>query len=471
MQTASATIAIIGGGFSGTVLAANLLLRPPDSPTRIVLVECRPRIGCGVAYSPSEFPYLLNVPAARMSAVSYAPAQLVDFVRRHLPHAGAESYVPRQLYGEYLHEFLRAAERGAPRHVHLECVHGQVTAVRPQASGQLLVMLGKQELLAEKVVLACGDPPPVARPYATEVVHHPAYSSCPYEAPAIRNADGTLLLIGTGLTMVDIAVASASAHRSLKVIALSRHGRLPAAQHSALDANVLEGEFDRRRILSCRSMRELVRAVRGLAGEVEALGGDWREAITRVRDCAPAVWHSLDECERSRFLRHVRVYWQTHRHRMPPEFARRIRELRGEGRFEVRAGTIDALQPDGEHIAIRWRPRGQRAFGRFGIDRVIDCTGADNRLQNTEDKLWRQLLDSGLATADTLGLGPRTGPHGALIDVTGRCAQRLFYLGPMLRAAHWEATAVGELRERAEALAAVLASRELAPAPTETNGA
>jgi uncharacterized NAD(P)/FAD-binding protein YdhS len=105
------------------------------------------------------------------------------------------------------------------------------------------------------------------------------------------------------------------------------------------------------------------------------------------------------------------------------------------------------------------------------VDRVIDCTGPDNHLQHTTDVLWRQLLDSGQATPDTLGLGPLTGPHGALIDSTGRCAKRLFYLGPMLRAAYWEATAVGELRSRAEALAAMLANRELAAASAETDAA
>jgi len=129
----------------------------------------------------------------------------------------------------------------------------------------------------------------------------------------------------------------------------------------------------------------------------------------------------------------------------------------------VHAGTVDALRRDGERIAVRWRARGQRKLAQFSVDRVIDCTGSDNRLQHTTDVLWRQLLDAGLASPDTLGLGPRTGPHGALIDATGRCAERLFYLGPMLRAAYWEATAVGELRARAEALAAMLASRKLAP--------
>jgi uncharacterized NAD(P)/FAD-binding protein YdhS len=469
MQAGSATIAIIGGGFSGTVLAANLLQRPPQVPTRIVLVERRPQIGCGAAYGPSDYPFLLNVPAARMSATSYEPGHLIDFARRRLPQAGAETYLPRQLYGEYLHEFLRAAERAAPRHVQLECVHGQVTALRQHGNGQTLVMMGEQQFLAEQVVLASGDPPPPVRPYAADVADSPAYLPDAYRMPRARSTDRTLLLIGTGLTMVDIAIAAAAEHPALKLIALSRHGRLPASQPGATVPAVLEAAFDRHGVLASRSVRELAMAVRVLAEGAVARGGDWREAIARMRECVPGVWEQLDECERRRFLRHVRVYWETRRHRMPPEFAQRVEDLCRDGRLEVRAGAVDELRRDGERIAVRWRARGQSELGQFVVDRVIDCTGSDNRLQHTTDVLWRQLLESGLATPDTLGLGPLTGPHGALIDASGRCAKRLFYLGPMLRAAYWEATAVGELRARAEALAALLANRELSPVPPETD--
>jgi len=468
MQAGSATIAIIGGGFSGTVLAANLLRRPPQAATRIVLVERRLQIGCGAAYGPSDYPFLLNVPAARMSATSYEPGHLIDFARRYLPHAGAESYLPRQLYGEYLHEFLRAAELAAPRHVQLECVHGEVTGLRPQGNGQTLIMMGERQLLAGQVVLCCGDPPPPLRAYAADVADSAAYIPEPYRTPRARSTDRSLLLIGTGLTMVDIAVAAAAEYPELKLIALSRHGRLPASQSDTTVPAVLEAAFDRPGILASRSVRELATAVRALADGAEARGGDWREAIARMRESAPGVWEHLEECERRRFLRHVRVFWETRRHRMPPEFARRVADLRSQGRLEIRAGSIDELRRHGERIEVRWRARGQREPGQFIVDRVIDCTGSDNRLQYTTDALWRQLLASGLATPDTLGLGPRTGPHGALIDATGSCAHRLFYLGPMLRAAYWEATAVGELRARAEALAAMLASREPAPLPAET---
>jgi len=472
MQPRSATIAIIGGGFSGTVLAANLLRRPPLNPTRIILIERRSHMGWGVAYRPRAFPYLLNVPASRMSATSYAPTQLIEFARRRLPEANGDSYLPRQLYGEYLQECLRSAEQAAPRHVHLERVHGEVTAVQPlQGPGPMVVHIADQKYLADQVVLACGDPSPVVKSYATQVCTHAAYVPDPHQDKIALPSDRTVLVIGTGLTMIDMAVAAAAQNPALRIIALSRHGLLPASQRSHQGDAVLDAKLELCGLLAARSLRQLIAAVRVLAQEVQERGGDWREAITRTRECVPALWHNLSAVDRRRFLRHVRVYWDTHRHRMPPEFAERVAAMRRSGQLQLRAGCIQQLRDENGRIRVRWRARGRLDLEEFSVDRVVDCSGSDHRLLRTRDPLWQQLIKAGLASPDTAGLGLRTGQCGALVDAAGRSAAQLFYLGPMLRADHWEATAVGELRSLAEALAAALANRELVPAPAQTDAA
>jgi uncharacterized NAD(P)/FAD-binding protein YdhS len=359
MQAGSATIAIIGGGFSGTVLAANLLRHPPANPTRIVLIERRARIGCGLAYAPGGFPFLLNVPAARMSASSYEPSQLIEYARRQLPYADGETYLTREFYGEYLRDFVRAAERAAPRHVQFERLHGEVTALCPQRPrAPIRVLLNEQSVSAEQVVLACGEPSPAARPYAMEVAHLPRYVREPYQELPVKPTDRSVLLVGTGLTMVDMAVAAGAGDPDLKITALSRHGRLPATQAESLQPAVLDAHVDLCGMLAGGSVRRALAAVRRVVRDVQELGGDWREGITRARACVPAVWHNLSESERRRFLRHVRVYWETSRHRMPPTFAARIAEMRRTGQLEVRAGRIVRLQGETQGIAVRWRPRG-----------------------------------------------------------------------------------------------------------------
>ena len=56
------------------------------------------------------------------------------------------------------------------------------------------------------------------------------------------------------------------------------------------------------------------------------------------------------------------------------------------------------------------------------------------------------MLSQGLAKPDGLGLGWETDPEGRLLDCEGTASPVIYYAGPLLRATHWEATAVPELR-------------------------
>src|SRR5580704_11712689 len=132
------TLVIIGAGFSGTVLAANLLRRPPAGGADIVLIERSNVMGRGVAYAAHDFPYLLNVPASRSSADSRDPLQFLRFARGRLPNVDGEDFLPRALYGEYLQDLLLRAEREAPSHARLIRVLGEVTGVVRGEAGTVL---------------------------------------------------------------------------------------------------------------------------------------------------------------------------------------------------------------------------------------------------------------------------------------------------------------------------------------------
>src|ERR1700730_7108629 len=123
------TFLIVGAGFSGTVLAVNLLRREAAQGTDIVLIERRGRMGPGVPYGDRVFPYLLNVPAARLSADSRDPLQFLHHAQANLPNIDAEDFLPRALYGDYLQKLLCEAERNAPAHVRLIRVFGEVTGI------------------------------------------------------------------------------------------------------------------------------------------------------------------------------------------------------------------------------------------------------------------------------------------------------------------------------------------------------
>ena len=454
------TIVIVGGGFSGTLVAANLLRRPPPGPTRLVLIERAKEIARGAAYAERGFPYLLNVPASRMSANSAAPKEFLEFAQRRIPKATEEDFLPRALYGEYLGEVLLAAQLSAPRTIRLDVIRGSVTNIRRiERHLPLQVELDDgQRFTADDVVLALGNPKPASLAAAQDVLHHPAYVADPW-ANGLKFARGqTVLLIGTGLTAADVInFASADPQRLPTLHALSRHGLVPPRQ-TPFRPDAFKGDGNALLLAASTSLRGLTRSVRLLAEEAEKVGGDWREAITFVRNMAPTIWQRLPERDRVRFLRHVRAYWDIYRHRLPPELIKKIDTLRSSQLLNIHAGHIKEIIPRGEQIEVIWRPRGTERLRAQQFDRAINCTGPDYAIARSSEPLWRNLVQCGLCVADPLGLGLRTGPNGAIVDADGWPGPHLFYVGPMLRADHWEATAAHELRGHAEKLAALLAA-------------
>ncbi len=450
------TIVIVGAGFCGTVLATNLLRRPPSAVTDIVLAERASEMGRGAAYAVRDHPYLLNVPAGRVSADSRDPPQFLRFARRRAPDVDGEDFLPRALYGDYLQDTLLQAERAAPAHVRLLRMGGEVRRIVPRGGRPLLVEFAEREpLAADRVILALGNPPPALPPWAAALRDHAAYRNNPWDLPQTLGPEHSVLIVGNGLTMADVVSALAdNARRAPKIHTISRRGLLPQPQ-TAFRPAALRGDGEAL-LARADSLRRVLAMTRDLAREVENRGGDWREVVTFVRHLAPALWRRLPDAERRRFVRHLQTHWVTHRHRLPPQLAERLNSLRRQGQLQVNAGRIDSVTCAGERLRTSWRARGGAA-ATLTVDLIINATGPDYVLERSTDPLLASLRAAGQVSADTLKLGLRTAPGGACIDVKGRSSEHLYYLGPMLRADHWEATAATELRDHAERLAAHLA--------------
>ena len=420
MRSPTRTIVIVGGGFCGTVLAVNLLRRPPRHRTRIVVVERRAEIGRGLAYRDGPSQHLLNVPAGRMSADSRDPAQFVKFAQRHIGDITAGDFLPRRLYGEYLQDLLQTAERGAPGHIHLERVHGQACAIKSVAyAGSYLVeVAGHGEFRADDVVLASGDPPPVGKPFTTGIEGHAGYAGDPYDENAHRTHTRSLLLIGTGLTAADAVVTAATLNPGITIHAVSRHGLVPAVQGGGT-LNTSGLDMPESATDAPPTARRLLAQFRSLIGKVERRGGDWRDAMMIARRAAPRLWQRLSVLERQRFLRHLRTRWDVYRHRLPPAVAARLYALRDAGQLHIHSGHIRLIESEAEKLRVLWRPRGTPHTRQLLVERVMNCTGADQRVRHSSDPLLRNLLESGLAIADPLGIGLRTGPNGGLVDRDG----------------------------------------------------
>jgi uncharacterized NAD(P)/FAD-binding protein YdhS len=448
-------VAIVGGGAGGTLVAVQLL-RQARSAVRIALVDRASAFARGIAFSTQDPAHLLNVRAERMSALPDDAEHFTRWLARIERGSGREAFAPRRRYGRYLEATLEEARRGGRRvGSRVDLVEGDVNAVEPLPRTLSVSLVGAGRIQAPAVVLALGMPPP-ALPHVPDggVLHGPLYAAGPWSRDALAGlpVEAPVLLLGSGLTMVDVALSLRTANHRGPIQALSRHGLLPLPHGTVHPPDVevdLAGVGGR--------IAPIVRRVRELAAGAGALaeGADWRAVIDAVRPHVQRLWRELPDAERLRFMRHARPYWEVHRHRMAPEVAAALEAMRAAGQLRVDAGRLLSLAPSGALAEARWRRRGGgEEAGRYA--RVVNCTGPALAHEPLATPLVAGLLHARLARPGPLGIGLDTEGVGALRDAAGNPSDRLFAIGPMRRAELWETTTVKEIGEQAAALAAHL---------------
>jgi len=425
-----APVAIVGGGFSGTILAVQLARRG----IRSVLIDGSGRAGHGVAYSTTEPAHLLNVRAEGMSALADDPGH---FAARFEQAGGdAKGFAQRRFFGAYLKDLL--AEAVASGLVELE--HRPAIAAEPQEQGWTVQLDGGADLHAAVLALANGNQEP--EPLRGLAATGPRYLNNPWGAAAqaavaeLARTGGSAMLIGTGLTMVDLALSLDAAGHHGRVVALSRRGQVPRAHAEFQASPVTSEELPKR-------LRPLLRWLRQRSADA-----GWRAAIDALRPYSHAIWKGFDAAEQRSFLRHARAWWDVHRHRIAPQVAETIARMIAEHRLEVVAGRIVAAKAQGESVEVEFRRRGEDRTSQERFDYAFNCTGPLGTIARTRDPLLRGLLARGLIKPDHLGIG-------LAVDADSRVpgAQALWALGPLTKGAFWEIVAVPDIRAQAAAVA------------------
>jgi uncharacterized NAD(P)/FAD-binding protein YdhS len=459
------TLAIIGAGFSGTMVAAHLLRA--RAVRHILLFERSGRFTAGVAYGTSSAAHMLNVPAGRMSAFPDDADHFLRWAQSVDASITGASFVQRQLYGRYLADLLDDAEREAGADCTLTRVPREVTDIRKRADGRLDVVTANGEThVAQRAVIAIGNFPPAhPLPIGDGLLDRPWYARDPWTAGALdvppaaseRGAPKkhAVLLLGTGLTMLDVALSLRDRQHHGTIYAVSRRGLLPQP-HRRAERPPPTCDTPASLPAWSRTARGILN---GLRSEVQASarrGVDWREVVTAIRHETPALWQSVPMPERRRFLRHLRPYWETHRHRAAPIVADDIQTMIDSRWLVVVRGRVLRIEEMNDSVHVTVRRRAQGTLQKLHVHRVINCTGPDTDLARVNEPLIAQLRTAGTIRPDPLGLGLDTDEHGAVIDATGRASDRLFLVGPLRKGQLWENTAVPELRVEAAALARFL---------------
>ena len=440
-------VAIVGGGFSGAMVAAHLARRGRAAPN-ITLIERRQRVGPGLAYGTKDPAHLLNVRASNLSAFSDQPDHFVRWLRRHGGRADAPTrFAQRAQYGAYVEEVLRRSPSlFGPK---LTRVRGAVLSCSADGEGWTLGLDNGRAVQADAVVLALGNAPP-SPPGFFRNADVPLLD--PWDGEALRRLrNGDVLLLGTGLTSVDVALSFARMRRKGVIYALSRRGQLPRT-HLQNAAPPAPQALD-----LPPSLSDAMLALRKEAEAGGARGEPWQHVVDRLRARTPELWQRLPAAAQQRFLRHLRPWWDAHRHRMAPEIAAQIGKLQREGRLRVLAGEIVSAEPEGAAIHVHHRQRGSMVRHHFEVAGVVNCTGASMDLSTSADPLVRQLFADGFVRQHASGLGLDVDAEGRAITVSGASQPNLYALGPITQGVFLESTAVPEIRVRAAAIAAMLA--------------
>lgn len=451
-------ISIIGSGFCGTALAIQLL-RQANRPLHLRLINRSGQLARGLAYGTRSSSHILNVPAERMSLFEEQPADFLTFARHYLPEAQPGDFLPRSLYGDYLQQRLQQAIGTSQALVHFDCLAAHVVDLQQSAEGMQLYLDDGQTITCDQVVIATGNFPPATPAPLRGIADDPRYIADPWREGALDPiaAGARVLLLGSGLTMYDMALALRDKGHGGPLLAISRralqpHGHRDNARHPQLPqlpATLLAG---------ADKVSTLLMQVRAFVAKAQADGFDWRDAVAALRPITPALWHNLNDLERRRFLRHLQPYWEVHRHRAAPLISQRIESLRQDERLRVQAGRLLAADVTDEALQLHFQPRGASTTTTLNVDHVINCTGPCNNLQHLHEPMLNALHTRGAIQQDVNRIGLQVDTNYRLLDCNGNAQLNLYLLSPMLRARYWESSAVPELRLHAQQLAKIMLS-------------
>jgi len=461
-------VAIIGGGFSGTLAALNLA-RLSTTPLKISIINYAHPAGRGIAYSTARPEHLLNVAARNMSAFPEFPTHFVEWLRTRTEYASIseaelrETFIPRRIYGDYLRSlalsYCRPLDQRSP--VQIYPIDGEVVDLIPEIQGARLILADGNTLIADRVILATGNEPPADLPGTESLSLHPAWCANPWIdwETKLPPPGGTVVLLGTGLTTVDAILTLLTLDWRGRILAVSRHGLLPQSHFKGVDVpDFPPPDVD----LASLGLTELASLVEQQCDRLRRIGANPAMIVDKLRPHTQRIWQAFSDKERQQFITLYAARWNVIRHRIAPSIHQQITAAVTSGRVEIIPANITTLRAAGKKITVDLHAA-DGAASTLEADLVINGTGPHTRFSATRSPLLRALLHRGLVKADSLDMGVKINADFTVIQRDDCPSPHLLAIGPLLRGTLWETVAVPELRGQALRVAQTL----LAATPTQ----
>lgn len=450
------SVAIVGAGFSGAATAIEFLRNALPGDT-LFIINRSGEMAQGLAYGTNSPHHLLNVPAGNMSAITDDPDSFVNYCKNIDSTIKSSSFAHRSLYGKYLASTLKDAEVRSLG----SCIRIIDEAVKIQHDdhASTIFLRNSPPLVADHIVLAFGNFPPSTPTSFSSLLNDPSYIADPWKASPVANAknQSEILIIGCGLTAIDAILKIKQDLPAANFILVSRRGLQSQPHREHLPTERYSGDVVDKALAPPHTALNYLRVIRK---EIATDPENWPDVIAALRPVTPRLWQSLPESERRSFIRHLQPYWDSHRHRVAPESYQKFSKGQKDGSIKLIKGRVVSAMRKDEQIQVAIRNRGDKHVTKRAFDWIINCTGPSTKLSDIKTLLIQDLIEQGIIKEDQHNLGLIT--QGTLvIDSKGKKLHWISYIGPMLKANFWEATAVPELRKHAQDLISRINSKAI----------
>jgi uncharacterized NAD(P)/FAD-binding protein YdhS len=449
------TIGIIGAGFSGLMTAIHLL-RKSES---VHVVQFDPNSeGKGIAYNPQSDHVLLNVVTAKMSAFPDKPDHFLHWCKQQKQYSGIndqllrQSFLPRSLYGKYLHELYTTYLIPNERFKHFKETVIDIEIINER----LQLKSTKQQITLDMVVLATGNALPSNLVVPSGLIKHPRYHQNPWKInfSDISN-NQPIVIVGNGLSMVDTVMELRARKFDQQIYAVSPNGFniLPHRQFNF----TYDGPLNN--LSQNLSLKELINLFKLELRKLQAFGISAEPLVDALRPHTQNIWQKMSHEERRFFMNKIRHLWGQARHRLPFVSYDFIQKEQISEKLIVLAGKLDAFTNNRSELHVTLANKKNKNKLTIPCAAVINCTGPESNYNNIEGNLLGKLVEKGVISQDALFLGIETDENFQIIN---KSLQKIpvFALGPLLKGKLWESTAVNELRIQAKNLAEIISRKQ-----------
>lgn len=442
-------ITIIGGGASGTLLAVNLLKNADVAEFELNLVERRSKIGRGVAFGTTRDSHLLNVPAGRMGAFPDDIEHFHKWLSENGRSFDSHDFVPRVKYGEYLRDVFTRATTEVPANVRLNLIDDE--AVDMAVNGDSAeIMLGSGEILpSTHVILAFGNfKPPHPSVGDMSFISSDKYFQDPWSSALYDSLDpeDSIFIVGTGLSMIDVALHLHNHGHRGKISAISTRGLLPAVHKLGFTYPSFAEELK-----NTDRITDILKIVRRHMKNADTNGSNWRAVIDSLRPATQQIWLDLPMAEKRYFKQHLSRYWNVARHRVPVEAAAVLDEMQSMGTLEILKGRLNGIQLNEGTFNIKFSTLGEEH--NLNADVLVNCIGSEANFSRIDSEFVKNLIARRHIRPDELAMGIDATADGRVIDKNNAPSDVVYTLGTALKGILWESTAIPEIRTQARDLA------------------